>query len=206
MWTSHAEELIDGRVIRVVIEFDSSPVSYAEVLRRWQHDGVFRSFFTAVLADAPFPAFRWETPPVTTATADRDFEFALLNSPGLERKPDPSAFAEHFGETARGDVIEFPNLGRDAIMVVPCPRGPLAAYAHLAAFVRKAPEPQRHMLWELVGDAMIRRLGSAPVWLSTAGADVAWLHVRLDDRPKYYGHGLYRSAGKAAVLPDRGDR
>jgi hypothetical protein len=31
-----------------------------------------------------------------------------------------------------------------------------------------------------------------PEWLSTAGAGVSWLHVRLDDRPKYYGYAPYR--------------
>ena len=47
-------------------------------------------------------------------------------------------------------------------------------------------------LWQVVGEAMERRLGTEPVWLSTAGAGVSWLHVRLDDRPKYYGHAPYR--------------
>lgn len=40
---------------------------------------------------------------------------------------------------------------------------------------------------------MHARLGAKPVWLSTAGAGVPWLHVRLDDHPKYYGYALYRS-------------
>src|SRR2546421_5679118 len=40
-------------------------------------------------------------------------------------------------------------------------------------------EPQRHALWEAVGAAMERRLSAKPVWLSTAGAGVSWLHVRL---------------------------
>jgi hypothetical protein len=203
MWTSRSEQLANDRVLRVAIDLESSPVSYAEVFRRWQHDADFRSFFIALLADAPFSAFRWETPPVTAATADRPFEFVLLDSPGLARKPDPDAFAEHFSGAAKGGVVEFPNLGKDAIMVVPCPNDPLSAYGHLAAFVRQAPELQIHALWELVGAAMERRVGTAAVWLSTAGAGVSWLHIRLDDRPKYYGHTPYREAAKPRAAPDR---
>jgi hypothetical protein len=58
--------------------------------------------------------------------------------------------------------------------------------------VRGAPESQKHALWALVGKMMEQRMGSSPVWLSTAGAGVPWLHVRLDERPKYYGFGPYR--------------
>ncbi|HWG47093.1 MAG TPA: hypothetical protein VN688_30290 [Gemmataceae bacterium] len=196
MWTSRKKQLADGRLLWVAIDLDTAPVSYAEVLRRWQQDADFRSLFIALLADAPFAAFRWETPPITTATANRPFEFALLDSPELARNPDSAAFAEHFDSAAVGGVVEFPNLGKDAIMIVPCPDGPLSAYGHLGAFARQAPEPQKHALWALVGAAMERRLSSKPVWLSTAGAGVAWLHVRLDDRPKYYGYRPYRETAE----------
>jgi len=192
-WTSRSKPLAGG--LRVAIDLGSSPVSYAEVLRLWRDDEDFRAFFLALLADAPFAAYRWETPPVTAATAGRPFEFVLLDSPTLARRPDPDAFAEHFRTPAgKRGVVEFPNLGRDAVLVVPCPAGPPSAYGHLAAFVRQAPEAQRHALWQLVGEAMRRRLDDRPVWLSTAGAGVSWLHVRLDDRPKYYGHDPYRTA------------
>ena len=77
-------------------------------------------------------------------------------------------------------------------MVVPCPIADSTAYGHLASFVRHAPEVQRDALWRSVGEAMARRIGAKPVWLSTAGAGVSWLHVRLDDRPKYYGFGPYK--------------
>jgi hypothetical protein len=192
MWTKRSNPSADGRVLRVAIDLDASPVPYAEVLRRWRYDAEFRSFFIDLLADSPFPAFRWETPPITTATADRAFEFVLLDSPGLASTPDVNAFADYFRGAGEAGVVEFPNLGRDAVLVVPCPGGPLSAYGHIGAFVRQAPERQRHALWEAVGAAMQRRLGDKPVWLSTAGAGVSWLHVRLDDRPKYYGHGPYR--------------
>jgi hypothetical protein len=194
MWTPRSEQLANGRMIRVAIDLGPSPVSYSDVLCRWQDDADFRSMFIGLLADSPFSAFRWETPPITTATASRPFEFVLIDSPGLASIADADAFAEHFSNGGDGGVVAFPNLGKDAIMVVPCPNGPIAAYGHIGVFVRQAPEPQRHALWELVGAAMQRRLGTKPVWLSTAGAGVSWLHVRLDDRPKYYGYAPYRSA------------
>jgi hypothetical protein len=192
MWNVRIEKLAGGRALKYAIELDESPIGFNEVLRRWQNDPEFRSIFNGCLADAPFSAFRWENPPMTTAMANGQFEFVLLDSPGLACRPDAGAFAEHFRGAARSDVVEFPNLGGDAIMVVPCPISEDSAYGHLAAFVRLAPEAQRHSLWKAVGAAMLRRLGTRPVWLSTAGAGVSWLHVRLDDRPKYYGHAAYR--------------
>ena len=165
-------------------------------MRGWQCDAGFRSLFNGLLADARFTSFRWETPAVTAATATRLFECVLLNSPGLERRPEPEAFANHFSG-AEAPVVSFTNLGGDAILIVPCPIAEPSAYGHLASFARLAPERQRQSLWQSVGEAMARRLGAKPVWLSTAGAGVSWLHVRLDDHPKYYGYGPYRQVPAA---------
>ena len=90
------------------------------------------------------------------------------------------------------DVVTFPNLGGDAIMVVPCPRAADSVYGHLASFVRNAAESQVHSLWQSVGEAMRKRLSEKAVWLSTAGLGVSWLHVRLDSRPKYYGYAPFK--------------
>jgi hypothetical protein len=191
MWAASNESLPGVKGLQFRLTFSSHPASVADVVDAWQHDQDFRSFFNALLADAPYSAFRWETPPVTSDTLSRTFEFVLLDSPGLARSPDSAAFAEHFG-TARNGVAVFGNLGGDAMMVVPTPLADHKAYGHLAAFVRVAPEPQRHALWQAVGLAVSRRVNSKSVWLSTAGAGVSWLHVRLDDRPKYYGFTPYR--------------
>ncbi len=161
------------------------------MLHGWQADAEFRSLFNALLADAPYAAFRWETPPVTADGTARPFEFVALDSPNLARRPDPAAFAEHWPAAENG-IATVPNLGGDATLVIPMPLAEPSAYGHLAAFVRLAPEPQRDALWRAVGEAMAWRVGAAPVWLSSAGAGVPWLHVRLDDRPKYYGHDPYR--------------
>lgn len=195
MWTARQERFGEGRGLKITIEREASPVSYAEVLRSWREDAGFRSFFTELLAGVPHPAFRWETPPISAATGGRPFECVVLDSLGLAATPDPEAFRAHFGGPgAERGVVAFPNLGNDAVLVVPCPRGPASGYGHLAAFVRHAPAWQQDELWRLLGETAGRRLGTAPLWISTAGAGVSWLHVRLDDRPKYYGHAPYRTA------------
>jgi hypothetical protein len=201
MWTAEIEKRADIRGLRLTLALDDRPATVADVLSGWQSDAGFRSLFNSLLADAPFTAFRWETPAMTDATVSQRFECVLLDSPGLDRRPDPKAFAEHF-PGAEADVAVFPNLGGDAIMIVPCPVAAPSAYGHLAAFVRRAPEHQRHALWQSVGATMMRCIGTDPVWLSTAGAGVSWLHVRLDDRPKYYGFGPYRH-NRAESLPGR---
>jgi hypothetical protein len=190
MWTSRTEEVPGG--LRFAVERDSLPAAFKDVADAWQADASFREWFNSLLAGVPFTAFRWETPAVTSSTLTRPFEFVVLDAPGLARRLEPDAFAQQFAG-AKAGVVAFPNLGGDAILVVPCPLAEPSVYGHLAAFVRLAPNEQRHALWQLVGETMARRIGAEPVWLSTAGAGVSWLHVRLDNRPKYYGFGPYRT-------------
>jgi hypothetical protein len=104
-------------------------------------------------------------------------------------RPEPEAFAEHFRPDT--SVVTFANLGGDAMLVAPCPAAQGGGFAHLASFVATATPGHASDLWQAVGTAMQRRLGASPVWLSTAGLGVAWLHVRLDSRPKYYRHAPY---------------
>jgi hypothetical protein len=57
--------LPDERGQRYTVSLDGHPATVAQVLRAWQHNASFRSSFIALLADAPYKAFRWETPAVT---------------------------------------------------------------------------------------------------------------------------------------------
>jgi hypothetical protein len=191
MWDSRLEILKDESTHKYQFDRGGTPASCSQVFEAWQDDEEFRSVFRAALARAPFSAFRWETPPVTSATISQPFECVVLDSPWLATPPDTSAFADHFDSMPHRDVIAFPNLSGDAHLIVPCPRGSLIAYSHLAAFLREAPEEQQDSLWQLVGREMSNRIGDNPLWLSTAGDAVAWLHVRLDRRPKYYHHPPY---------------
>jgi hypothetical protein len=197
MWITVQNELRSGGEAYHLQHADDTPITYREVLDLWQSDEAFRTYFTQLLATSPIAVFRWETPAATKETLDRPFEFVLLLCPGLERPPERAAFAEHFERDKL--VVAFDNLGGDATLVVPTPQADDSAYGHLAAFVRQAPEEQSQALWQEVGLAMERRVGDKPVWLSTAGMGVAWLHVRLDSRPKYYGHLPYKQFPSPSV-------
>jgi hypothetical protein len=192
-WEVVTEVLKPDRLLRLVLRQDARPLPVAAVLELWHGDTAFRDFFNRVLAEVPFAAYFWETPPLSRASIERPFECVLVDSPALAAvAPDPGAFAEHFaGPGAAAPVVAFTSLGGDAWLVVPCPRGPPVAYTHLAAFVRHAPQSQRQALWRMTGTAVSRRLSERPLWLSTAGLGVYWLHVRLDSRPKYYSYRPY---------------
>ena len=186
MWTAETTELSAAQIHFSVVSGGVS-LTYAEVLSLWANSEEFRRFWIETLTEPDWIAYRWETPPLTTQTVDRDFECVLLRSDGLDRTLDRDSFQTHFA-AATESITVFENLGRNATLVVPCPIGELDCYGHIARFLRDAPVAQKHELWQVVATTMNNRIGEEPIWLSTAGAGVSWLHVRLDKRPKYYGY------------------
>ena len=98
-------------------------------------------------------------------------------------------------------VMSFHNLSKDATLVVPLPRvSESRIYIHLANFLRHAPKHQKLDLWRLALDELLQKIEThpnRPVWLSTSGLGVSWLHIRLDSAPKYYTHTPYRSLHNA---------
>jgi len=196
MWDAQTQTLDADGIRKIRIIRDQKPVPYSAVVKAWRDDQEFRAFFISLIAKAPFPACYWETPPVTTATFDQQFKFVLVDSPELrDVRADPHAFAGHFESSGAIDnVVSFWNLGKDALLVAPCPLEDASACAHLADFTRNAPLEQQHALWKRIGIAVEEQLSDRPLWLSTAGTGIYWLHVRLDSRPKYYTYQPYRVA------------
>lgn len=203
MFDADVNEIEKGRMTRYSIKRQGSAISYGEVLERWQTDSTFQSFFSELLAGSPYVAFRWETPAIRRTTIHQPFELVLLNAPRYaSRKTDAQTFKSYFLQNdAQGGIVSFPSLGGDAILVVPQPLAAGEVYGHLAAFVRGAPRQQRDALWQVIGRNMQSILGAEPRWLNTAGGGVAWLHVRIDSRPKYYGYEPFKAAIGATGEP-----
>lgn len=184
-------EIISSREHKYRLLHHDKPLAYGEALTRFRTDTEFLALFIAILREADFKKFRFETPPVTLATLNRDFEFVLTDAPWLPNTPNFSDFRDYFHNKNEDGVITFHNLGRDALLVVPTPLGEDSAYPHIASFMRLAPEQQVQRLWQQVASCVLESLSEQPLWLSTAGGGVDWLHVRLDSRPKYYSYQPY---------------
>ena len=168
-------------------------MSYAQVVECWRNHPGFAEFFSGQLASSTFEAFLWETPPVTCNSIHRPFECVLIDSPALAcATPDVTAFAEYFDTGSVQEIVSFENLGGDARLVAPCPVQPVTACAHLAVFLRNAPATAIVHLWQEVALAITKALSDQPLWISTFGLGVYWLHVRLDSLPKYYRYTPYQ--------------
>ncbi len=191
MFDAKIQNIENNRVTKYRLTRHDTPLTYSEVLDLWQYDTDFRDYYTQLLASSPFTAYRWETPAVTQNTLANPFEFVLLSSPWFcSRQTDTKAFDSYFTDGDQG-IVSFANLSGDATLIVPSPRTDKDAYGHLAVFIRQAPSSQIDALWRVVGTKVKTVVGDAPMWLSTAGGGVAWLHVRLDSYPKYYGYSPY---------------
>ncbi|MBW8883122.1 MAG: hypothetical protein JF615_17400 [Asticcacaulis sp.] len=170
-------------------------LSTRQIHELWATDSDFCWLFSRTLADLPFDAFFWETPPLRQETIDGPFECMLTSASGLAlQRSDSSAFASRLSACpADSGAIVFDNLGGDATLVVPVGRYEVTDYCHLASFLRTGNADQINDVWRLVGrTAEARIAGGETCWISTSGLGVPWLHIRVDARPKYYSHAPYR--------------
>jgi hypothetical protein len=192
MWRVEKQSLAPGVMTAAVLAGDTR-VTFAQVISLWREDETFAAEWAAQLAAIPFAGYCFETPPLTRSILDRPFECVFVESPALLRlEADAQPFQEHF-RNSRATAAAFPSLGKDALLVAPCPVSDSTCYTHLACFVRSATKKETYQLWRTVALALDGRLVDTPLWLSTAGLGVSWLHVRLDTRPKYYRHRVYAS-------------
>ncbi len=175
---------------------DGVNIDFKRAMEKLEQDENFRNTIIDVLENSPFDGFFWETPPVNSNNFERPFEFVLVGSRYLPQlQPEQQTFSKYYDlPTSFEGIVTFLNLGKDALLVVPCPLVEASAYPHLATFIHGAPKEQIHHLWRCIGHSMLNNVNEKNTWLSTAGLGVSWLHIRLDSRPKYYKYSPYKNA------------
>ena len=193
---SRSSPLIASWLPDGVVKFTAATLSFEQALRQLETSIAFRDEVTACITSSSNAALYLEFPPLTRNNmAKSHFEFVLVPAPHLSSSTDSSPFKSHLeAQSADCTAISFKNLGGDATLIVPCQRrdAPPHAYAHLAAFMRHAAADQFHGWWALLAKTALEHLAapasastiSPPLWVSTSGDGVAFLHGRLDSRPK----------------------
>jgi hypothetical protein len=186
--------IVDNDVHQISLLENSVPLRYEDVIRYWHENYEFRDFYVSILKEAPFDAFFWENPPLTKSNLRQTYEFVLVYSPQLANvRADSKAFSQQFhSQDDSRSVIRFQNIGRNAELVVPRPLTTESIYSHFAIFLRNAPPAQVHELFIVLADSLKEKISDKPIWLSTSGLGVYWLHVRIDKRPKYYTYQPYK--------------
>lgn len=198
----------EGGATKFTLHKDGAAVSYKAVMESlaYQDTHLINTLSSSIVTHAlsqNWEAVFWECKPVKQedfAAAGHAFEFVVLNAPPLASKTaNAESFKEHFDqpENANKLAIAFSNLGKDALLSVPTPRrASVQTYTHLLSFLRGASEQQVIALWQTVGQAFLTRMEQGvnhPLWLSTSGLGVYWLHVRNDKVPKYYNYMPFKS-------------
>jgi hypothetical protein len=124
------------------------------------------------------------------------------DAPPFAAYPHLAAFVRR-APAAQVGRTRLPRAPGLALCSAPSTRGRLArAWPHRSPLLVL----QVGAVWGAVGRAALARLGlgppphgglgsageDAPLWISTSGLGVYWLHVRLDARPKYYTYAPFR--------------
>jgi hypothetical protein len=194
-WRADVSSL-PGAGVCIRISAGDRPVTVQSVLNALQTELRVASWFGARLATLPWRAFYWECPALTTATLSDPFECVALEAPSLVGlRAERGAFRAHLDAAPLGSLVAvFPNLSGDAVLVAPTEAEDGRGYPHLAAFLRAAPQAQIAAFFSALVSHALRSCRERPAWVSTAGDGVAWLHGRVDQRPKYYRYAPYRAA------------
>ena len=95
-------------------------VTYRQFLNKIQTEEPFRREFITVLQKSRFSTYFFETPKVTKESLDDKFEFILSAADELKNvNADRDTFQDYFRQCKDSPVITFPNLGHNAVLVVP---------------------------------------------------------------------------------------
>jgi hypothetical protein len=193
-WRADVSSLL-GAGVRIRISDGDRPATVQSFLNALQMEPRVGSWFGASLAALPWRAFYWECPALTLATLGDPFECVALEAPSLIGfVAEPDGFRAHLDAAPPGSLVAvFPSLSGDAVLVAPTVGDDGRGYAHLGAFVRAAPQAQIAAFFSALAAQGLRSCREGPAWVSTAGDGVAWLHGRVDRRPKYYAYAPYRA-------------
>lgn len=176
------------------LQENGQPLSFSAVIEGWRNNAAFREFYTTTLLKHGGNGCLWEHPRLNKSTVDQAYECVITQTDTFSgRTANFRPFAREMRPGER--ICTFPNLSGEALLVVPNQSAEISFNGRdLISFLRTAPAELQHEFWATIGHETAAAIDadSQFQFLSTHGLGVLWLHVRLEERPKYYHHRPYR--------------
>ena len=155
--------------------------------------------------DNSFKSYYFETPNISCPNSP--IEFVLTKSSTLHhRAPSWKKYEEHMKRKPYGKwSLSFDNLTGDVRLIVPYNKKKNVKYGHLKDYIIHATSEEIYDIFSEVGkeleeyreennewcDICGDPTYEAPLFLSTHGDGVEWLHFRIEEHPKYYSYKPY---------------
>ncbi len=152
-----------------------------------------------ILYSNPFDEYLLEFSPVSFSTLDSTvFEFVIIKTSGFGVNAEIDTFKPNDLDTNSNEIKVFPNLSGDSILISPCYNKTknIDDYIHIGRFIKSSIDSeQKNKLFDTMFAVYKKELEKTPnknLWLSTHGKGVAWLHLRIDPKPKYISWQNYK--------------
>ena len=152
---------------------------WSEVLKNWEN-GITLKYPKQLRG-----RFQWNTS-VLKKDGEVEYKQSFRTNNKLPETQNNKDFQEYIKNSKNKYVVAFPNINKDAMLVIPMPvQG--KNYATLRDFIDNAPMIQQQEFWKKVAEVAKKYMDkNEKVWISVHGLGVAYTHVRITSSPKYY--------------------
>lgn len=151
-----------------------------------------------ILKSCPFESYFLEFHPVSfNILSETIFEFVIVKTTSFLNKTDIITFGKSNLNTNSNNIYTFYNLSKTSILISPCYNYnyDINIYNNICTFMRSNNFEQQNKLLITIFSLYLNILyqnRNKLYWLSTHGKGVGWLHVRIDDCPKYISWSPYK--------------
>ena len=104
-------------------------------------------------------------------------KYRIRKTGGIPRIPNDRAYKKYIEENKNKLSTEFLSLGGDTTLVIP-----IKPYANIYQFAKGSSDKE----WLALFNKVVKNFNPDDFYISTHGHAVSWLHVRIENRPKYY--------------------
>lgn len=167
-----------------IYKFQMSMELFFENLK---NNEIFRNDIINIFMECEHDNVYWEFPPFFLETKQNVAKFAIIKC-GNFGKSNSASFKNFLNNKKDNEIVIFKNLSGDTDLITinsVDPENP--NFCHIMKFMKNSSHKNKHQLLKTIGKEMLKYSNNIdPIYLSTHGHGVPWLHVRISKFRKYY--------------------